>query len=139
MVKHEEEDNVDYLEKTVLDSEGWIFRNIHGNFSKQMHYFITQNSNSKNEFTNAFFISFLSKWIANLFMFYFGKVFCDIFIHFKQVWITFAFCLGLHITQVKSIIFSEKNYLESPQKLFSDSWNMKRFPDVLSFKIRYWL
>ena len=61
MVENEEEDNVDYLEKTALDFDGWIFRNLHGKFSKQKHYFFTQNSNGKNEFTNSFFISFLSK------------------------------------------------------------------------------
>ena len=61
MVKNEEWDDVDYLEKTTFDSDGWIFRNLHGKFSEQKHYFLTQNSNDKNELTKAIFISFLSK------------------------------------------------------------------------------
>ena len=32
MVKNEEWDDVDYLEKTAFDSDGWIFRNLHGKF-----------------------------------------------------------------------------------------------------------
>ena len=48
-VKNEEEDDVDYLEKTAFDSDGWIFRNLHGKFSEKKHYFLTQITNGKNE------------------------------------------------------------------------------------------
>ena len=48
-VKNEEEDDVDYLEKTTFDSDGWIFHNLHEKFSKEKHYFLTQITNSENE------------------------------------------------------------------------------------------
>ena len=40
----EEEDVVDYLEVTVLDSDGLIFRNLHGKFLAKSPFF---NLNSK--------------------------------------------------------------------------------------------
>ena len=40
----EEEDVVDYLEETALDSDGLIFRNLHGKFLAKSPFF---NLNSK--------------------------------------------------------------------------------------------
>ena len=47
MVKNEEWDDVDYLEKTAFDSDGWISRNLHGKFFEQNHYFLTQTQTVK--------------------------------------------------------------------------------------------
>ena len=40
-------DNVDYLEKTILDSSGRIFRNLYRSFSTKSSYFLLQRQTVK--------------------------------------------------------------------------------------------
>ena len=51
-------DDVDYLEKTVLDSSGRIFRNLHRKFSYQKLLLFTPKPNGDNELVKVIFIRF---------------------------------------------------------------------------------
>jgi len=56
-IKMQYKDDVNYLELTVFDSNGRIFRNLHRKFLTQKLSLLTLKSNGKNEFTKALFIS----------------------------------------------------------------------------------
>jgi len=58
MVEMQDKEDVDYLERTVLDFNGWIFHNLHRKFSYQKLLLLTLKSKDENEFTKTLFIRF---------------------------------------------------------------------------------
>ena len=54
----QDRDDVDYLERSVLDSSSQIFRNLHRKFSYQKLLLFTPKANVKNELVKALSIRF---------------------------------------------------------------------------------